>query len=305
MITPQELPEKEFSRVIRGYSVSEVDSYFDEIKDSFTQLYEKNAELVKVVAELTAKNAELLSSKPTPVHIITQANAEADKIISDANEEAAIIIASAKTSCDNLLNEFRYRLGMERDKLVELQTAVKNFKSAIYTLYQEHIDSVESIVDEADFEALDMEAQEYSTKVVSDIKTEVAYMMAELDQRREREAGTKIAYEYFEHRDEELAEELSEEESTAPDATVVFDPDIDLSDLPEEMDDSPAEDEDVEAIDITFEDDTAQSPVEEEEIPVKEPEIEVKKTDYDDVLEQFAEELRAESEERSNDNTDE
>ena len=306
MITPQELREKEFSRVIRGYSVAEVDAYFEELKEAFTDLYIKNAELEKQIIALTAQNKELVSSKPTPKHIIGEARENADKIISDANDEAAIIIASAKTSCDNLLNEFRFRLGAERDKLVELQTAVRNFKTAIYSAYQEHIDSVESIVDEADFDSLDMEAQEYSTKVVSDIKTEVAYLMAELNQKREREESPKIEDEYFENRDEILAQELSEEETpaevsddtavpAAAENTVVFDPDIDLSDLPEEMDENPSEPEEIEAIDISFEENEAS-----EEIISDEPEQDATEPEpqqnYDDLLEKFAEELKAENE---------
>ena len=124
-------------------------------------------------------------------------------------------------------------MGQEKEKLIALQNTVQEFKTNLYSAYQKHIDDVESITDTADIEALKMDSEEYSEKVVADIKTEVGYLTAELKQKRENESENKIDDEYFANREAELEAELANEQRNLGETTV-FNPDIDLSDLPED-----------------------------------------------------------------------
>ena len=306
MNRPQDIGERTFTKALRGYTPAEVDEYISELTTQISELQNRASELEREREYLTAQNNQLKKTNATPKQILEEARQMASEIIKNANDEAAIIIASSKTSCDNLLNRFRFKIGEERDKLVQLQNAVHDFKTALYTAYQEHINSVEEIVDEADFEELDLEAKGYSEQVVADIKTEVAYLVAELNNKRESDEHKKIADEYFEKRAEELEAELeAERQSQAEKAaeTVVFNPDIDLSDLPDDMEQGDESDITVEIFeDNSYDEPQEETVVEEYTEPEELTETEVPeapddtKKNYDDLLEEFAEEIKSEEE---------
>ena len=233
MNKPSENKQKDFTRVLRGYAPNEVEEYISLQRKEADEMRAYIAELENRISYLSKQNNILKHTNATPKYILDEARALGEQIISNANEEAAIIIASAKTSCDNLMNEFRFRMGQEKEKLIALQNTVQEFKTNLYSAYQKHIDDVESITDTADIEALKMDSEEYSEKVVADIKTEVAYLTAELKQKRENESENKIDDEYFANREAELEAELANEQRNFGETTV-FNPDIDLSDLPED-----------------------------------------------------------------------
>ena len=191
MNKPSENKQKDFTRVLRGYAPNEVEEYISLQRNEADEMRAYIAELENRISYLSKQNNILKHTNATPKYILDEARALGEQIISNANEEAAIIIASAKTSCDNLMNEFRFRMGQEKEKLIALQNTVQEFKTNLYSAYQKHIDDVESITDTADIEALKMDSEEYSEKVVADIKTEVGYLTAELKQKRENESENK------------------------------------------------------------------------------------------------------------------
>ena len=52
-ITPKALSEREFTKTIRGYSVSEVDEYIGRIVENYSILYRENIELARRLSEAT------------------------------------------------------------------------------------------------------------------------------------------------------------------------------------------------------------------------------------------------------------
>jgi DivIVA domain len=53
MITPLDIENKEFKKGLRGYNENEVDSYLDEIKKEYENLYRENIELKDKLNALT------------------------------------------------------------------------------------------------------------------------------------------------------------------------------------------------------------------------------------------------------------
>ena len=55
MIEPHELKSKQFSKVVRGYSQTEVDEHIDFVIAEYTKLYRENDELSRKLAEAEAQ----------------------------------------------------------------------------------------------------------------------------------------------------------------------------------------------------------------------------------------------------------
>lgn len=109
MLTPLDIQKKEFSVGFRGYKVSEVESFLDEIINDYEKVCNENVDLKEkienmnkrlgqyetieetlqntlVVAQKTAEDVNI-NAKHKYEHIINEAKEKARKIIADANNE--------------------------------------------------------------------------------------------------------------------------------------------------------------------------------------------------------------------------
>ncbi len=118
MITPAEIEAKEFSRVVRGYKMEEVDEFLDEIIIDMEKLIKNNKTLADMVDELkeeierhkkseTSVMNTLESAKKLMKDISESAEKRAEIIIKNARMEADVIVKDAKDSIDRLNRESR------------------------------------------------------------------------------------------------------------------------------------------------------------------------------------------------------
>ncbi len=100
MLTPQTIQDKKFERaVFGGYDMSQVDVFLDEVLADYTALYKENATLkakMKVVVDKLEEyrsvdeevRKTLYTAKMSAKDTVSAAQAEADKILSQARSEA-------------------------------------------------------------------------------------------------------------------------------------------------------------------------------------------------------------------------
>ena len=174
MTPPHELKKVEFSRVMRGYNSIEVDEYINYLTDCYTDLYREFGELESKLTAIIAQNNELVKTNEAAKSALKIATNEANTILEQAKEEADTIIRSAKTSCDNILNEFRIKTAVEKEKLEKTEKAVNKFKTKLYKEYQQHIDFIENLTEEADTRDLNFDDEFYMRRIITDIKTDLA-----------------------------------------------------------------------------------------------------------------------------------
>ena len=177
MLAPHELKNAEFSKSLRGYSTAEVDEHIEFLIEKYTELYRLNDELEKKLriteAQLDALKAEEESIKITLVN----AQKASTRIINEANERADIIMRSAKSSCDKLLDELKRKVAEENARLREAQAETASFKAALFEAYREHIAQVESIAPDIRIENNDeLQANELSKQVLDRIRSDLEGM---------------------------------------------------------------------------------------------------------------------------------
>lgn len=174
MLAPHELKNAEFSKSLRGYSTAEVDEHIEFLIEKYTELYRLNDELEKKLriteAQLDALKAEEESIKITLVN----AQKASTRIINEANERADVIMRSAKSSCDKLIQELKDKVAEENARLREAQAETASFKAALFEAYREHIAQIEAVAPDIRIENNDeAQATELSRQVLEQIRTEL------------------------------------------------------------------------------------------------------------------------------------
>ncbi len=171
---PEEIIDYEFSRSFKGYNITEVEKYIDNLISMYEQLANENKEL----------NARLEQSRQTVLDaqkinddkesIIKRADAEAENIISRANDTSSSIIAESekikaeaqkeakstldaamldskklmratKQSCQKRLEEADAEIAKikaEHDRIMSL-TAL--FKKTLFEAYSDQLNKIENI----------------------------------------------------------------------------------------------------------------------------------------------------------------
>ena len=89
-------------------------------------------------------------------------------IIDEANEQADVIIRSAKTNCDRLISEMKKKVAAEEEKLEIVRAETKSFKAALFEVYGQHISMIEAIAPDAETAETSQERVDTLTKLVTD-----------------------------------------------------------------------------------------------------------------------------------------
>lgn len=173
MIPPHELKNKEFTRVMRGYSIPEVDEYISFVMEKYTELYRENDALERrlqsALDSLEAMHAEEESVRTALIN----AQKAGKKIVADASDRADKIMRSTKSDCLRVLAEFRDKAAAERKTIMELKTSVAQLKEELFRKYQEHIEYIERLAPDAAAEAASMQSvdnEAYADKITESIE---------------------------------------------------------------------------------------------------------------------------------------
>lgn len=168
MLAPHELKNKEFTKSLRGYSTEEVDEHIAFIIEKYSDLYRENDALEKKLRLTEARLDAMQADEDSIRSALVNAQKASKTIIDDANEQADVIIRSAKTNCDRLIAEMKKTVASEEDKLAAIKEEIKNFKAALFEAYGQHIGMIETIAPEADAAELNGGRVEELTKLVVD-----------------------------------------------------------------------------------------------------------------------------------------
>ncbi len=113
MFTPQEVSEKSFPKAsFGGYNMASVDEFLDALTEDYSAIYKENATLkakLKVLAEKVeeyrateeAMRSTLLTAQRMAAQMVQDAQAEKDKMLSEAKEAAAKQMGSIQQETEN------------------------------------------------------------------------------------------------------------------------------------------------------------------------------------------------------------
>ncbi len=150
-ITPLDIYQQEFKRVLRGIDPDEVEDFLERVADDYEQLIGENADLKERVESLEAQlaadgksdqpHASEKTVREDAGNIIREAKKEADTLMREAGREADNIIRKAKDEADKLKSEIEESYDVTSDEgtvtVVESSDVVEKMKMAELELRRE------------------------------------------------------------------------------------------------------------------------------------------------------------------------
>ena len=133
-LTPMDINNKEFKRVLRGYSPEEVDEFLDEVVESYEELFKEKSKLEEKLAaaseqishyskiENTIQNTLLLAQNAADSAKET-AQREADLMLKNANEAAQKILDRANNDIVTINDEYE----KTKQEYIKFRAKYKNF----------------------------------------------------------------------------------------------------------------------------------------------------------------------------------
>ncbi len=147
MLTAKDINNKRFEQVKSGYSPNEVDDFLREIALLVSSLQKEKEETQKKIEVLVESIREykkdeealkdaLIGAQKQGRAVVAEAQAHADRIMSEATVKAGDIIGSTKL-----------QLEREKHNLTKMQQEVSDFKSSLLAMYKNHLAQITSIPD--------------------------------------------------------------------------------------------------------------------------------------------------------------
>ena len=138
MLTPQEIAEKKFDKVIMGgYDMTAVDAFLDTVEKDYGQIYKENIVLKNKMKVLVAKIEEYRTVDESMRKALLSAQGMASSIIEKARAESANIEKSAETKAESLLASYNERIAAEEMRLEEAKTGVQAFVERMLAMYEQ------------------------------------------------------------------------------------------------------------------------------------------------------------------------
>lgn len=127
MLSPIDIHNKEFRRVIRGYNEDEVNDFLDKVMKDYEITIRKNKELEKELKDLEERVANYVSIEDTLNKSIVVAQETADELKSNAKKEAKLIIKEAEKNADRIVNE-----SLSESRKITMETEELRRQSKVY-----------------------------------------------------------------------------------------------------------------------------------------------------------------------------
>lgn len=143
-LTPLDIHNKRFTRVLRGYDVDEVDKFLDKVIKDYELVLREKEELEKKVDDLEEKLSHFANIEDTLNKSILVAQETAEELQSNAKKESKLIIKEAEKNADRIVNEALSKSRSIYIEIEDLKRQAKVFRTRLKTLVEAQLDMLSS-----------------------------------------------------------------------------------------------------------------------------------------------------------------
>lgn len=176
VLPPNELKNKEFSRVVRGYSIPEVDEYIAFLMEKYGELYQSceriEQEKRAAMDALAAQKKQIQAVKNT----LVAAQHTAQELLQDAQTQKKQIMDQTRVECEKLIASFETRIAEQKECLAVLKRATQELKNEMFVRYSDHIRMLEQLTQDLPREVEEIETatvQQYTDYIRHHITDEI------------------------------------------------------------------------------------------------------------------------------------
>lgn len=137
MITPLDIQNKEFAKVVRGYKEEEVDAFLDLITVDMEKLLQENATLKEQLSKTSEDLTKYRGSEGAVLETLEAAKALMSDISGSAEKRAEILLKNAELDAELIQREARDSV----ERLTEESVRLKNNLTAFKTKYRSFLES--------------------------------------------------------------------------------------------------------------------------------------------------------------------
>ena len=183
MITPLEIQEKEFPRVVRGYKENEVDEFLDRITLDYEKLLTENEKLKAEVERLKADVMKYSGTESTVLETLEAAKALMGDISASAERRAEILMKNAELDAELVVREARESVERLNEENATLKSRFLKFQSKYKGLLEAELERFDTLSAELFAEMGSMEVQTRTTvsKVTEGIESRRPKTFSRLD----------------------------------------------------------------------------------------------------------------------------
>lgn len=139
MLTPVDIQQKKF-HVGLGYDKKDVNTFFDNVSESYESLYRSNAELKEKVSILNDTLQNYRSKESHLEKSLKRAEKDTEETISNATKEAKEILRDAKIQANNIVSNAEKRLDDLNDEIAILEAKYTAYKSNFCSLIKKQFE---------------------------------------------------------------------------------------------------------------------------------------------------------------------
>lgn len=137
MLTPRDIHEMEFKRVLRGYSPDEVDAFLGRVVSEYEALYRENEKLREQIEELKARLEEYARAETQIDETLELAKMTAADVKSAAQRESAALLQEAEMRARSLLAEAKSAAEEERRRLEEYRRHIRLLRADVKSIVRD------------------------------------------------------------------------------------------------------------------------------------------------------------------------
>ncbi|SFA88210.1 DivIVA domain-containing protein [Clostridium frigidicarnis] len=133
-ITPMDINNKEFKRIIRGYNPEEVDEFLDKVVEDYESLFKENAALKEKIAAMNERIEYYTKIEATIQNTLVLAQNAAEQAKDSAKKEAEFVIRNANDTAQKIIDKAHndvMQVTQEYDKMkqefIKFRAKFRNF----------------------------------------------------------------------------------------------------------------------------------------------------------------------------------
>jgi cell division initiation protein len=145
MITPLDIQNKEFPRVVRGYKEEEVDSFLDLLTLDLEKLLEENQRLKDQVKSLTAEVERYRSTENAVLETLEAAKALMGDISASAEKRAEILLKNAELDAQLIQREARENIERLNEEMATMRNRLNIFRARYRSLLESELGKFDNL----------------------------------------------------------------------------------------------------------------------------------------------------------------
>lgn len=166
MLTPQEIENKVFKRSLRGYDVNQVESFLQEVCDSYERLYKENLAAKERIGMLADAVKQYKSMEDTLQNALAVAQKSGEDVKKNAYAKAEVILKDAENQAAKIINHAVQDVAQVTYQYEQMKRSVEVFRAKVVSLLNAQLDIIKDYSDiQVDEETLN-EAKEMCRQIL-------------------------------------------------------------------------------------------------------------------------------------------